>query len=580
MCDAKRTLYRPDLFLSLEDLHDDANGLSANTTPTSSPASATLGSQAASPTPATRGTSHSHLPPRSPSSASLVEGLHSGPPEIQPHEIKCLEKIGGGCFGEVFRGKCRGIEVAVKRLFRNDLDEKTLADFRKEVEIMSRLNHPNVVLFMGACTTPGNMAIVTELMPKGNLAQLLHNRHVDLSLSRRIRMAKDAALGMTWLHESNPSILHRDMKPQNLLIDKDMRVKVCDFGLSVVKPRGEVLRDKDSIPGTPLWMSPEVLQGKDVDEKCDVYSYGLVLWEIMTREEPFSHHDDYVAFKRSVCFKSERPPIPPTCLPSLKYLIEACWQKDPSKRPPFAQIIPMLDLVIVDATVEDETGRNIWKRNFPGKDEISWDNFLSVLVQTLGLPAADPDDIEVRCLKAILAEKSKDPTTKEHMIVTLDRFGKLCDLFGPVIATPPKRTTNIMQNVHEVLRNDWFHGEMTKEDAESRLTNVVPGTFLIRLSSTSGNCFTISKMSKTGKINHQRIKYSHSDGFSITLQSSKGNKTVTSQGSLSLERFILKISNDLFLKKPSPGPFRSLFVKDTALDGYLYNDDDGDFQED
>jgi len=113
----------------------------------------------------------------------------------------------------------------------------------------------------------------------------------------------------------------------------------------------------------------------------------------MTREEPFSHHDDYVAFKRSVCFKSERPPIPPTCLPSLKYLIEACWQKDPSKRPPFAQIIPMLDLgahvhsslfcspsvklfipraVIVDATVEDETGRNIWKRNFPGKDEISW----------------------------------------------------------------------------------------------------------------------------------------------------------------------------------------------------------------
>jgi len=72
------------------------------------------------------------------------------------------------------------------------------------------------------------------------------------------------------------------------------------------------------------------------------------------------------------------------------------------------------------------------------------------------------------------------------MIVTLDRFGKLCDLFGPVIATPPKRTTNIMQNVHEVLRNDWFHGEMTKEDAESRLTNVVPGTFLVLNQSLSG----------------------------------------------------------------------------------------------
>lgn len=66
--------------------------------------------------------------------------------------------------------------------------------------------------------------------------------------------------------------------------------------------------------------------------------------EILTREEPFSHHDDYVTFKRAVCFKSERPPIPPSCLPSLKYLIEACWQKDSTKRPSFAQIIPMLDI--------------------------------------------------------------------------------------------------------------------------------------------------------------------------------------------------------------------------------------------
>lgn len=106
----------------------------------------------------------------------------------------------------------------------------------------------------------------------------------------------------------------------------------------------------------------------------------------------------------------------------------------------------------------------------------------------------------------------------------------------------------------------------------------------VRLSTTSGNCFTISKMSKSGKINHQRIKYSHADGFSITVQSPKGGKggqTVTSQGSLSLERFIAKIANDLYLKRPSPGPFRSLFVKNTALDGYLFNEEDaGDYNDD
>jgi hypothetical protein len=91
-------------------------------------------------------------------------------------------------------------------------------------------------------------------------------------------------------------------------------------------------------------------------------------------------------------------------------------------------------------------------------------------------------------------------------------------------------------------------------------------------------------MSKSGKINHQRIKYSHADGFSITVQSPKGGKggqTVTSQGSLSLERFIAKIANDLYLKRPSPGPFRSLFVKNTALDGYLFNEEDaGDYNDD
>jgi serine/threonine protein kinase len=475
--------------------------------------------------------------------------------------------------------------VAVKRLYRTDLDEKTLTDFKKEIEIMSKLNHPNVVLFMGACTTPGHMAIVTELMPKGNLAQLLHNQKIELPLSMRMRMAKDAALGMNWLHESNPSILHRDMKPQNLLIDKDMRVKVCDFGLSVVKPRGEVLRDKDSIPGTPLWMSPEVLQGKDVDEKADVYSYGLVLWEILSRAEPFLHHDNYAMFKRSVCFKNERPPMPENCLPSLRYLIEACWQKEPVKRPSFAQIIPMLDIVVVDATVEDEAGRDLWKKNFLGKDEINWEKFLVALMRALSLPAADPEDIQVRCLKAILGEKSKDPTMHDQWIVTLDRFGKVCDLFGPVLAAPPKRSSNILQNVHDVLRTEWFHGEISREEAESRLTGVVPGTYLVRLSTTSGNCFTISKMSKSGKINHQRIKYSHADGFSITVQSPKGGKggqTVTSQGSLSLERFIAKIANDLYLKRPLPGPFRSLFVKNTALDGYLFNEEDaeGDFDDD
>lgn len=91
----------------------------------------------------------------------------------------------------------------------------------------SRLNHPNVLLFMGACTVPGEMAIVTELCHRGNLEHLLHNERAQLSLYKRLEMAKEAAVGMAWLHGADPQIVHRDLKPSNLLVDKHGQIKVC-----------------------------------------------------------------------------------------------------------------------------------------------------------------------------------------------------------------------------------------------------------------------------------------------------------------------------------------------------------------
>lgn len=151
----------------------------------------------------------------------------------------------------------------------------------------STIFHPNICLFMGACTLPGNFFIVSEFMPKGDMERMLRDKNIQFSLYQRMKMAKDAALGMNWLHCSNPMFIHRDLKSSNLLVDENGRVKVCDFGLSQIKQHGEVLKDLDSAKGTPLWMAPEVMQFKEFNEKADVYSFGIVL---CTQPYSFTHH--------------------------------------------------------------------------------------------------------------------------------------------------------------------------------------------------------------------------------------------------------------------------------------------------
>lgn len=506
-----------------------------------------------------------------------LEFQNKGPPEIAPHEITYFEKIGGGCFGTVHRGLCRGKEVAVKKLFRQDLTTKTLEDFKKEVEICSRLHHPNVVLFMGACTTTGHMAIVTELMPKGNLQAVLHDNNLQLSLYRRIKFAKDAALGLNWLHRSNPQIVHRDLKPSNLLLDNNFTVKVCDFGLSAVKSQGQTIKDKDCIPGTPLWMAPEVMLGQPLDEKSDVYSYGIVVWEIVTSQEPFLEYDSYPAFKRAICREDVRPPIPKDTLPSLKKLLEDCWDKDPKKRPSFDEIINRLDEIIIDATISDPTGRAFWKKHFFGKEVVLYKDFVKPFAELFHLQPT-PDDLNFECLKAILPLKDSDPTLRDPpLVVNIERFGHTLEFFGPLAVDPAQPSTNLLERIKATMKQPWFHGDITTAEAEKLLNTQKKGHFLVRLSTSQAGCFTISKVSRSGGISHQRIDYKPDKGFSLVLNNSKkGKRTV--QDTVSLQHLIESVKTELYLKAPCPGsPYESIFTRSKSkLDGYLIFDSDGE----
>ncbi|KAL8141815.1 hypothetical protein V2J09_014847 [Rumex salicifolius] len=259
--------------------------------------------------------------------------------EIPLEEITMGERIGLGSYGEVYHGDWHGTEVAVKRFLNQDISGETLEEFRSEVHIMKRLRHPNVVLFMGAVTRPPNLSIITEFLPRGSLYRLIHRPNNQLDDRRRLRMAFDAARGMNYLHNSLPVIVHRDLKSPNLLVDRNWVVKVCDFGLSRMKH--STFLSSRTFAGTAEWMAPEVLRNEPSNEKCDVYSFGVILWELCTLQQPWAGMNP-MQVVGAVGFQHRRLDIPDDVDPAIAEIIRKCWETDPILRPTFAEIMTAL----------------------------------------------------------------------------------------------------------------------------------------------------------------------------------------------------------------------------------------------
>ncbi|KAK4434251.1 Serine/threonine-protein kinase CTR1 [Sesamum alatum] len=261
--------------------------------------------------------------------------------EISWDELHIKERVGAGSFGTVHRADWHGSDVAVKVLTVQDFDDDKLKEFLREVAIMKRIRHPNVVLFMGAVTRRPHLSIVTEYLPRGSLFRLIHRPAAGeiLDQRRRLRMALDVAKGVNYLHRLTPPIVHWDLKSPNLLVDKNWNVKVCDFGLSRFKANTFI--SSKSVAGTPEWMAPEFLRGEPSNEKSDVYSFGVILWELVTMQQPWSGLSP-AQVVGAVAFQNRRPAIPPNTSPVLTSLMESCWADDPAQRPSFGSIVDSL----------------------------------------------------------------------------------------------------------------------------------------------------------------------------------------------------------------------------------------------
>ncbi|KAI9106679.1 hypothetical protein K1719_022207 [Acacia pycnantha] len=261
--------------------------------------------------------------------------------EISWDELHIKERVGAGSFGTVHRAEWHGSDVAVKVLTIQDFQDDQLKEFLREVAIMKRVRHPNVVLFMGAVTKQPNLSIVTEYLPRGSLYRLIHRPASSemLDQRRRLRMALDVAKGINYLHCLSPPIVHWDLKSPNLLVDKNWTVKVCDFGLSRFKANTFI--SSKSVAGTPEWMAPEFLRGEPSNEKSDVFSFGVILWELVTMQQPWNGLSP-AQVVGAVAFQNRKLSIPPNISPILASLMESCWDDDPKKRPSFSNIVESL----------------------------------------------------------------------------------------------------------------------------------------------------------------------------------------------------------------------------------------------
>ncbi|KAJ6337079.1 hypothetical protein OIU76_006863, partial [Salix suchowensis] len=235
------------------------------------------------------------------------------------------------------------------------------ASFKQEVAVWHKLDHPNVTKFVGASMGTSNLKIpsqssssdsinsppsraccvVVEYLPGGTLKKFLfRNRRKKLAFKIVIQLALDLSRGLSYLHSKK--IVHRDVKTENMLLDATRTLKIADFGVARVEAQNP--RDMTGETGTLGYMAPEVLDGKPYNRKCDVYSFGICLWEIYCSDMPYPDLS-FAEVSSAVVRQHLRPEIPRCCPSSLASVMRKCWDANPEKRPEMDEVVRLLEAI-------------------------------------------------------------------------------------------------------------------------------------------------------------------------------------------------------------------------------------------
>ncbi|KAB1203324.1 Serine/threonine-protein kinase HT1 [Morella rubra] len=288
--------------------------------------------------------------------------------EIDLAKLDLRNVIAHGTYGTVYRGVYDGQDVAVKILDWGEDGIATAAEtaalrssFRQEVAVWHKLDHPNVTKFIGASMGTFNLkmpskdgtsegqnslpskacCVVVEYLPGGTLKNfLIRNVRKKLAFKVVIQIALDLSRGLSYLHSKK--IVHRDVKTENMLLDARRTLKIADFGVARVEAQNP--RDMTGETGTLGYMAPEVLDGKPYNRKCDVYSFGICLWEIYCCDMPYPNLS-FAEVSSAVVRQNLRPEIPRCCPSSLASIMRKCWDVHPEKRPDMDEVVRLLEAI-------------------------------------------------------------------------------------------------------------------------------------------------------------------------------------------------------------------------------------------
>ncbi len=437
---------------------------------------------------------------------------------------------------------------------------------------------------MGASRDPrGNLVLVSELMDL-DLNQYIDRHRTPPSLFQCMMIAFKIAQGMSWI---DGVVIHTDLKPSNILLGNlddgqwtsKSACKVCDFGLSVLSSLATTVR------GTPVYQSPESINGRQATSKTDVFSFGwvcvnLVLWKpertlfrsIKTADQLKQFVNDEKArlkFVRKYLDQSNCPPV-------ICAVIERCLRGSPELRPTFKEIVDLFnhDVLIHSAIrVPDSLAMKFWQK-YKLRHEVSFDEFLAAMANEALLQAAASKQRVGEfpfCRDRIHYLRLLFVHDQENSSVTLERFGRICAVLGPF------DVPQFIAKITTLFRNRWFYAAMPTTTAAFALSNEKAGTFLVRFANSRISDYAISRVYPTeGYIHHLHVSHPiESDVFSLACEDIDMSQMTPAQIATlrrsypSLSELVIGVSDALQLLEPLVSIPRLLVGQNVKHNGYF-----------